>query len=143
MSIECPCGCGIEGEQRKRAWRDGKPAHVKRCPCRRCVGSRQRNKARVREHQIALDTGGEREPLSGSISGIDGRAGSWVWEETGNQAIARGLRKWWDSSAVQNKIKRLMERPDGERRVLILTDEKPWLVIMPYESWVETVKEDE
>jgi hypothetical protein len=104
------------------------------------VGSRQRNKARVKEHQIALDTGGEREPLSGGLSGIDGHSGDWIWEETAEKAVARGLRNWWNTITVQKKIKRLMSRPEHEHRALVITDQKPWLVVMPYEDWVDGIR---
>jgi hypothetical protein len=95
----------------------------------------------VREHRIARDAGGVREPLSGALSGLDGRSGVWVWEETAEFAVCRGVRRWWGTKTVQRKVARLYGRPGGEARALVLTDEKPWLVVMLYEDWVSVVRD--
>lgn len=79
--------------------------------------------------------------MSGGLSGVDGRAGMWVWEETSNQAVCRGLRRWWNTKTVREKVARLYGRPGGEYRAVILTDEKPWLVVMLYEDWAPVVKD--
>jgi hypothetical protein len=139
--VECVCGCGTLGQPRRKAWNDGLAAHVKGCPCRRCVGSRQRGKSRKREHRVARDTGGQREIFSGQLSGVDGRAGLWVWEETSEQAVCRGLRRWWNAKTVRTKVARLYGRPGGEYRAVILTDEKPHLVVMLYEDWAPAVRD--
>lgn len=139
---DCPCGCGLFGTLRVKAWSDGSH-HVRLCGCRRCQGGRQRPKSRRRENRVAKDTGGTREPLSGGLSGVDGRAGLWVWEETANVAIVRGLRRWWESKTVQSKLARMMARPGGEARAFIASwDGKPRLVVMLYEDWAGQVKQE-
>lgn len=134
--VACPCGCGIVAQPRRKAWQDGLAPHSRGCPCRRCIGSRQRGKASRRERRIASDMGGDREVFSGALSGVDGRAGLDVWEETAEKAVCRGIRRWWNTLTVQRKIARLMART-GVRRALVLTDEKPWLVVMLYEDYTD------
>lgn len=137
----CPCGCGTVGQPRRKVWQDGLAPHSRGCPCRRCVGGRQRGKSRQREHRVARDTGGVREPLSGALSGVDGRAGLWIWEETSNASLCRGLRRWWNTKQVRAKVARLYGRPGGEYRAVILTDEKPHLVVMLYEDFAPAVRD--
>lgn len=143
---DCPCPHCAEnppaafGTPRKKAWADGLH-HVKGCACRRCVGSRQKPKARRREHKVARDTGGTREPLSGALSGVDGRAGIDVWEETSAVAITRGFRRWIESKGVQSKTLRLMARIGVRRHLILSWDGKPRWVVTPYEDWAGGVKE--
>lgn len=140
---ECQCGCGLVGQPRVKAWGDGL-RHNRRCVCRRCVGGRQRSKSRVRENRVARDTGGTREPMSGALSGVDGRAGLWIWEETAQESIVRGFRRWWMSKGVTAKRSRMMRRPGGEARALILSwDGRPQVVVAPYEDWAGQVKSGE
>lgn len=139
---DCPCGCGTFGTPRRKAWADGIGPHVRGCPCRRCAGSRHRGKATRRESRIARDTGGSREPLSGALSGVDGRAGLDVWEETSNESIVRGFRRWVTSKGVTDKTARLM-KVTGVRRHLILSwDGRPRWVVTPYEDWADKVKSE-
>lgn len=132
---DCPCGCGLYGVQRRRAWGDGL-RHVKRCQCRRCQGSRHSRKASRRERRIAADLGGSREPMSGNLSGADVKAGGWSFEETSNEAVVRGIRRWWTSATVRRKVARLYAR-HGEAHALILSwDGRPQLVVVSYEDFV-------
>lgn len=137
----CVCGCGLVGALRTKTWRDG-TRHVKRCACPRCSGGRQRPRSRVRENRIAKDTGGTREPLSGGLSGIDGKAALWVWEETAEVAVVRGLRSWWQGRGVQKKVARLLAH-DGARAFIASWDGKPQLVVMPYADWAGQVRDDD
>lgn len=139
--IECPCRCGLVGTPRARSWQDGLGPHVRGCACRRCAGSRHRGKATRRESGIARRTGGQREPLSGALSGVDGRAGLWVWEETSNQDVVRGFKRWISSKGVTTKMSRMM-KVSGVRHALILSwDGKPRWAIVPAEDWENKVKE--
>jgi hypothetical protein len=133
--LDCPCGCGLFGSPRRKAWGDGL-RHVKLCDCRRCVGGRQRPKSRQRENRIAKDLGGTREPLSGGLSGADVVAHMWSFEETSNLTVVRGFRRWWTSKTVTTKVARLFAR-DGEAHALVLSwDGRPQVVIAPYEDFV-------
>ncbi len=136
---ECVCGCGLIGQPRAKAWSDGLGPHVRRCQCRRCEGGRMTSRARREEHKTARRTGGKREPFSGALSGVDGRAGLWVWEETANQAVTAGLRRWWNNKGTRKKVARLYGRPGGEHRAFIAKDEKPYLVVMLWEDWADAV----
>lgn len=143
---DCPCGCGSFGTPKKKAWRDGLH-HVRSCPCKRCVGGRQRGLERKRVNSIAKRTGGSRDPLSGQLSGADGRVGLWVYEETSNVAVCRGFRRWIESKGVESKMRRTMGL-SGVNRALILswsfgpnTGTKPRWVVMPYEDWATSVQE--
>ena len=83
-----------------------------------------------------LDLGGAREPLSGGLSGADVRAGLWSFEETSNQTVTRGFRRWWTSKTVRTKTARLFDR-HGEAHGLILSwDGRPQVVVTPYEDFV-------
>lgn len=136
--VACPCGCGTVARPRAKAWGDGL-YHARGCPCRRCVGGRQVGKARRREHKVAKATGGTREPMSGNLSGIDGKAGLWTWEETANEAVVRGLRRWWTSKTVQTKTARMMSR-HGEAHALICSwDGRPQVVVVPFADWAGQV----
>lgn len=133
--LDCPCNCGTFGMPRKRAWGDGL-RHVRGCPCRRCAGSRHKGKASVRERRIAADLGGAREILSGALSGADVKAHMWSFEETSNEAVVRGFRRWWTSKTVRSKVARLFAR-HGEAHGLILSwDGRPQVVVTPYEDFV-------
>lgn len=139
---DCPCGCGAFGTPKKKAWRDGLH-HVRGCPCRRCVGGRQRGLERKRINKIAKQTGGTRDPLSGQLSGVDGRVGLWVYEETSGEAVVRGFRRWIESKTVQSKMARTLLHT-GVNRALILSwrvgnATKPRWVIVPYEDWAKAV----
>jgi hypothetical protein len=133
--LDCPCGCGKFGTPRRKAWGDGL-RHVSRCPCPRCVGGRQSGKARRRENKVAKDLGGHRHALSGGLSGADVSAGYWSFEETSNEAIVRGFRRWWTSKGVRSKLARLFARR-GEAHALVLSwDGRPQVVVTPYEDFV-------
>lgn len=137
LKRDCVCGCGTFGSPRRKAWQDGLGPHSKLCPCRRCEGSRHKKNAGARERRIAKNTGMERSPLSGGVSGFDLSGVCWV-EETSNRAITRGLRRWWDSQGVTKKLSRLLELPPVKPKALMLSwDGKPQLVIMPFDSWNE------
>lgn len=127
---DCPCGCGLFGTVRKKTWSDGS-RHVRSCKCRRCEGGRQKPRATVRETKFARETGGERSPLSGALSGYDVRVpllgGGWVYvEETTQEAFCRGLERWWGNAGTQLKLSRLLHLQDGLRCVVT-----PGLSVMP------------
>lgn len=131
----CPCNCGTFGTPRKKAWGDGL-RHVRGCPCRRCVGSRQRGKASRRERQVAFDLDATREPMSGALSGADIIGHLWAFEETANVAVTRGFQRWWTSKTVRSKTARLFAR-HGEARALVLSwDGRPQVVVTPYDDFV-------
>ena len=135
QKVTCPCTCGTFGTPRRKAWGDGL-RHVRGCPCRRCAGSRHAGKARRRENRIAADLGGAREVMSGALSGADVKAGGWSFEETSNEAVVRGIRRWWTSQTVRRKVARLYAR-HGEAHALILSwDGRPQLVVTSYEDFV-------
>jgi hypothetical protein len=138
----CVCGCGLEARPRVKAWQDGLGPHARGCVCRRCTGSRQRGRSRVRENKVAKATGGTREPLSGGLSGIDGRSGLWVWEETAQESIVRGFRRWVTSKGVTSKLARIMAR-HGEARAFVLSwDGKPRWVCVPFDDWAGQVRDE-
>lgn len=137
--VTCGCDhpdCPREGPPRRKAWSNGQLC-VRRCPCRRCVGSRQRAKARRREHKVAKAVGGQREVLSGALSGTDVAHGVCDVEETANQAITRGIKRWWTSKGVTTKVARLMERRIRPRALVLAWDRRHRVVVMPYEDFVE------
>lgn len=138
---ECSCGCGLIGQPRVKVWKDG-TSHVRLCKCRRCTGGRQSAKARRRENKVAKATGGTREPMSGNLSGIDGRSGLWVWEETAQVDIVRGLRAWWSGKGVQSKVARLMNRHGVARAFIASWDGRPQLVVVPFDDWAGQVLDE-
>lgn len=73
--------------------------------------------------------------MSGAMSGVDVRAGLWVFEETANVTLVRGLRSWWQSKQTVKKLERLMARTGEARAFIASWDGKPRLVVMPYEDF--------
>ncbi len=132
----CPCGCGVVGAARVKPWRDGLH-HAKRCTCHRCMAPLYRKRAAQRERRIAKDLGGERSPLSGAINGADVVAAGLIEiEETANEAIVRGIRRWWESKGVCAKTARLFARYGDVPRALVLVwDSRKRLVVMRYEDF--------
>lgn len=105
------------------------------------MGGRHRGVSRVRENKVAKATGGTREPLSGGLSGVDGRSGLWVWEETAQVSLVAGLRRWWTSKGVTSKVARMYGRQGGERHAFVASwDGKPQVVVMTFEDWSEAVR---
>lgn len=133
---ECPCKCGAYGVLRRRAWSDGLH-HTRNCECKRyCEASRFPRRAKRREQGIAKDLGGTREPFSGALSGADVTAPGWSFEETSNEAVIRGFRRWWTSKTVTRKVARLFAR-HGEAHALILSwGGKPRVVICEYPDFI-------
>lgn len=139
----CGCGCGEYGTL-KKPWRsNGVRCVAHKCKCKQCVGGRQPGNARRRENKIAKATGGTREPMSGNLSGIDGRAGLDEWEETMEKAVVRGFRRWVESKTVTSKLARLMARRGSRRHFILTWDGKPRWVVTPFEDWAEFVKESD
>lgn len=139
----CVCGCGVVARPRVKAWQDGLGPHNRGCPCRRCVGGRQSSRARRREHRVAKAAGGAREPFSGALSGVDGRAGLTVWEDTANVALTRGFRRWIESKGTTSKMSRLMARTGVRRAYVLAWDSKPRWVVMPFTDWADLVVSEE
>lgn len=140
--VTCPCGCGKVGRPRTKAWADGLAPHVKACTCRRCSGRRHKPRAARTERRIAKDTGGERSPLSGALTGHDGHAGLDCWEHTADLTITRGFFKWWRGKGVQSKIERISTL-NGMRPHLILEDKETGelVVITRYEPWTDVIRD--
>ena len=135
-AVVCPCGCEKVGQPRRKPWNDGLPAHVRGCkPCRRCTGSRQKPKASARERRVAKAIGGERHVLSGALSGVDVSNSVVDIEETAGEAIARGLRRWWESKAVTNKVARLYSRRVLPHAFLVWIAPRRGLVVMTFEDF--------
>jgi hypothetical protein len=143
LKDECACGCGTFGTVRRKTMNDGLQ-HVNRCPCVRCKSSRYKKNASARERRIANRVAGEREVLSGALSGVDGRAGLHVWEETSNVAITRGFESWINGKGVQSKIARLMGQRGVYRHLILSTGRgnrvKPAWVVTPYEDWAADLR---
>ncbi len=136
---ECPCGCGTYGVVRQKVMRDGL-SHVRRCPCKRCKAPRHKTNASNRERKIARQTGGERSVLSGALSGYDGRAGLHVWEETSQESIVRGFRKWIEGKGVVDKFGRLENLSGYYRHRILSWDGKPRWVLTPYEDFASDLQ---
>lgn len=131
----CACGCGLFGSPKRKAFGDGL-RHIRGCECRRCRGSHYARNAGRRERRIASDLGGAREPFSGALSGADVKAGGWSFEETSNEAVVRGFRRWWTSKTLRRKTARLFAR-HGEAHALILSwDGRCQVVITAYDDFV-------
>lgn len=132
----CPCGCGVLGVPRKKAWRDNLAPHSRGCPCRRCVGSRQVGKAAKRERRIAKDFGGKRNFRSGAGGGVDTIGATLDIEETAGVAHVQGLRRWWSSKGMQAKLATLLSRNVRPRAFVACWDGKPQLAVLPYNDLV-------
>lgn len=114
--------------------RDGK-RHVYGCKCSRCEGSRHKNRARLREHRAAQAVGGYRNPGSGAWGGFDTRKGKVNVEETSNNTIVRGFKRWWGTKAVTKKLSKLFADTSKPRALVLSWDNKPQIAIMPFEDW--------
>lgn len=141
---DCVCGCGLFGTPRKKIWQGETQGHVNRCACRRCVGGRQRAKSRKRENRVAKDLGGQREPLSGGLSGIDVRVGEIVWiEETGNKGLVAGIKRWWTGKGTTSKMARITDRGKamGVPTAFVGSwDGAPQVAVMDYKSFTDLVE---
>ncbi len=84
---------------------------------------------------MAKDLGGQRSAFSGAINGADVVAPFIEIEETANEAVVRGIRRWWTSKTVVDKTARLFARPGHVARVLVLTwDGRKRVVVMRYDD---------
>jgi hypothetical protein len=93
--------------------------------------------ARKRENKIAKAIGGQRDSRSGGLSGVDVASLVVEIEETSNQAVTRGLRRWWESKTVKNKRARLWSRTfsDAEPVLVASWDGKPQLAVLEFDSF--------
>lgn len=128
----CVCGCGLVGQLRKKQWQDGLGPHVVRCGCRRCKGGRTTQNARRREHKVAKAVGGTRNIASGAFGGVDTLGGVLDCEETANESVIRGLRRWWYSKSTQAKVATLMSRRLRPRAFVASWAGRPQLVVIPF-----------
>ncbi len=137
----CACGCGAVGAARTKAWRDGL-RHSRTCKCSRCMAPLYRRRAAQRERRIAKDLGGKRSPLSGAVNGADVvTAGVIEIEETANEAVIRGIRRWSESKTVSAKTARLFARYGNVPRALVLVwGNRKRLVVMRYEDFRSLVR---
>lgn len=138
----CVCGCGTVARPRVKQWADGLGPHARGCPCRRCTGGRQSGKARRREHKVAKALGGERQPMSGNLSGYDIGSGLWRAEETANVALVRGFRRWVESKQVRTKLARLMALTGVRRAFVVSWDGKARWVVIPFDDWANQCQDD-
>jgi hypothetical protein len=132
---ECACGCGTVGRPRARAWLDGLPAHVKLCTCRRCQAPRFKQRASRRERKVAQAVGGRRNIGSGAFGGSDVVGGLVNIEETAQESLVRGLRRWWMSKQIQSKTARLLEQRLIPNAFVASWDGKARLVVMEWDSF--------
>lgn len=140
----CVCGCGAIGRPRVRAWNDGLGPHNRNCVCRRCRARNYGRKASARERGIAKQLGGERQALSGALSGAD-VTGRVDLEETSNLAVTRGLRRWWESKGVATKRARLEARTSDAPKALVLSwgePCKPQIVVMRWDDFRRMVNDE-
>lgn len=136
----CPCDddrCPKYGTLRLKVWSDGS-RHIKLCPCRRCSGGRTKARARAREHKVATAVGGRRNPGSGAFGGVDTIEGRVLVEETANVSLIRGLRRWWESAQIRNKVATLYSTSLLPRAFVASWSEggktKPRLAVMTFED---------
>lgn len=132
IKCECPCGCGQFGSLRQKVMKDGL-RHVSRCPCKRCTAPRFKQRARKRENVLARATGGERSYASGVLSGADTTSAVVECEETAQESLVRGIRRWWLGVGVQRKLARLYARQTGVPRAFVVSwDGHPQLAVMTF-----------
>lgn len=135
QKAECVCGCGLYGSPRVKVWRGETVGHVRACACPRCRGGRTKSQARVRENRIAKDWGLERSYGSGVISGYDLSDDLIEIEETAQVSLVRGLKRWWLSAQIQNKMARLLSRNLRSRAFVASWDGKAQLVVLPADDF--------
>ena len=133
---ECVCGCETIGRPRARAWQDGLGPHVKLCPCRRCAGPRFKKNASRRERKVAAAVGGRRNIGSGAFGGSDTIGGVVNIEETMQESLVKGLRRWWTSKGVQTKTTKLLQQKVIPNAFVASWDGKARLVVMEYPDFV-------
>jgi len=130
----CPCGCGVIGRPRTRAWRGEAEPHTRNCTCRRCSAGAHGKNERKRVGRFARATGLTRAPMSGAVIGYD-LGGIVAVEETANEAVVKGLRKWWAGVGVQRKVRRIREQQLQPWAFVASWDGKPRLVVMDPEGF--------
>ncbi len=141
----CVCGCGHIGRPKVKAFKDGLGPHARGCNCARCRGRNTKATSAKRELRKARKVGATRAPLSGALSGYDWRVpltgGGYLFvEETTNQAITRGLERWWDGKGVQEKVARIASLPG------VFALQTPGLTVLPttdFEALVRCAREEE
>lgn len=143
VTVDCPCGCGLHGTARPRAWSDGLDPHVRSCACKRCSGGRQRGIARRREDKVAKAVGGTRDSRSGGLSGVDVRSLVVEIEETANKSLVAGVRRWWESKQIIAKRERLWSRThsDAEPVFVASWDGKPQLAVLEFDSFARLARQ--
>ena len=135
--VECPCGCGLVGHLRKKIWAGETTGHVKRCVCRRCAGGRTKSRASARERRLAVKTGGQRELMSGAMTGRDVTTGRGTWvEETANVALVRGFFSWFDSKQIAEKTRRIRDQHVAPWAFTVVRGRRSY-TIQATEDWVE------
>ncbi|ARC32121.1 MULTISPECIES: hypothetical protein [Bacillus cereus group] len=95
------------------------------------MGKSQRDKGMRREREFASLIGGARVPLSGAIDGYsnDVKGLGLEWEVKARKEGFKTLYNWLEDER---------EQPDA---LAIKADRKPWLVVMPLDTFLKMVKE--
>lgn len=88
------------------------------------MGKSQRDKGMRREREFASLIGGSRVPLSGAMDGYLGLE----WEVKARKEGFKTLYNWLEDER---------EQPDA---LAIKVDRKPWLVVMPLDTFLKMVK---
>lgn len=126
-TVVCACGCGKEGQPRRKAWRDG--MHVRDCTCRRCVNGERTKAEKKRVTRFGARSGLYRAPNSGRMLGFD-LGGVVAVEETSEQTITKHLKLWWATVEVQRKLQRIRRQPRLPWAFVGSWEGKPQLVVM-------------
>ena len=117
----CPCGCGVEGTPRTRAWKDGL-RHVRTCKCSRCRGAKNRRQGLRKQNQARKALG---VPVDKFGSSNEERWASMFGDEVKSGAQVGPLFTWWRK--VEKQV-RANEADFGD-------DRKPVRAIAMPEGW--------
>ena len=91
------------------------------------MGKAQRDKGARAERELAKLLGGERVPLSGAAGG------SYVGD-------VKALGLTWEAKVRGDGFKQLYAWLNGKDALAVKADRKPWLVVMPLETWLERME---
>lgn len=111
--------------------------HNPNCPCRRCIGSRVKQRAGNRERKVGKALGGNRNIGSGAFGGHDTTGTLCAIEETAHQAIVRGLKRWWYSKQVSEKFGKVMAQKAQPAAAVLSWEGKAQLVVMRFADFVQ------
>lgn len=132
--VVCACGCGDEGPPRRKPWLNG--MHTRGCECRRCLAGGFGKSERRRVRRFARRSGLTAASGSGRHLGYD-LTGVCAVEETAGAAVVDGFRGWWDSKAVQEKVRRVRGQKLRPWALVLSWNEKARLVVMDADGFAE------